>query len=85
MKRSETPRFKSTSIFEPVKRATAGTVQDDVNDNSTSGNNFRQGSVAHFVGSNFLLVVVLGFRCAPPQALSCHPLRGLAFIVSKLI
>src|SRR2546423_9253571 len=24
-----------------------------------------------------LLTSILGFRCAPPQALCCHPLRGL--------
>ena len=25
----------------------------------------------------FFCMLFLGFRCAPPQALRCHPLRGL--------
>ena len=56
-----------------------------INDNSTSDrNSFPQGSVAHFVGSNFLPNVLLGFRYVPPQALCRHPLRGLEYDVSKL-
>ena len=35
-------------------------------------------SVAHSAGfANVFAWLVLGFRCAPPQALRCHPLRGL--------
>jgi len=34
-------------------------------------------SVARSAGfANVLAWLVLGFRCAPPQALRCHPLRG---------
>jgi len=35
-------------------------------------------SVARSAGfTNVFAWLVLGFRCAPPQALRCHPLRGL--------
>ncbi|MGH9883697.1 MAG: DUF4287 domain-containing protein [Pyrinomonadaceae bacterium] len=34
-------------------------------------------AIARFTGSTNHLVAFLGFRCASPQALCCHPLRGL--------
>jgi len=34
-------------------------------------------AVARFHGLEIDMYLILGLRCAPPQALCCHPLRGL--------
>ena len=48
----------------------------DVGDSHLSKVNCGVSAIARFARSVFLFVVNLGFRCAPPQALCFHPLRG---------
>ena len=40
-------------------------------------------SVARFAGRQVMWDLNLGFRCAPPQALCFHPLRGLRQLFQK--
>jgi hypothetical protein len=72
------PRVQQCINSEPVKRATAG-AQTDVSDTGhpLASTALRKAAAAHYRGLCFLSVIGLGFRCAPPQALCCHPLRGL--------
>ena len=43
-------------------------------------------AVARSAGyTNIFALLVLGFRCASPQGLRCHPLRGLNYQTAELI
>jgi hypothetical protein len=92
VKRSGTPG--SVGIRnEPVKRAAADFVMGVslpahqlVFDGSPINLIRSLCAVARFTGSTFVPVWILGFRCASPQALCCHPLRGPTnFVLMNLV
>jgi hypothetical protein len=64
---------------EPVKRATARTQTNILDtEHPLASTTLHKPAAAHHRGLCFSSVVILGFRCARPQALCCHALRGLS-------
>ena len=63
------PRIKSPKTIEPAKRRQRSQLPNVNRDDSTIG---RSAGFIYFQRR------FLGFRFAPPQALCCHPLRGLS-------
>lgn len=68
VKRSGTPGTIDEIIQKPAKRPTADLMP------------LGAQAIGRSAGSVICLLVILGFRCAPPQALCLRPLRGLEII-----
>src|SRR5213592_800185 len=74
VERQRNPRYEAPKADKPVERASAVSLSSFVSSTSIVPaplcRPLSRADVLFFQWS-------LGLRCAPPQALCCHPLRGL--------